>query len=227
MYKLRYIEKKESPSNSSLLMGISFHTAIEFLVKKRGNVEIKEVKDVFSEVLNSEWIIASVETGIEDESDVTSDKLIEEGKRLLEIYYPKIKRILQTRESINSEKFVKFQVGYVELVGRFDLETEKELIDIKVGKRKKGRIKGSDAIQLDIYRLATNQKKEYLIHNIVRKKQPEIEELSYLPRDEIVITDIVYSVADGIRRGHFPPNGVITDVCSYCSYRRVCKYANV
>jgi len=226
-FYLKYIKEIRQPSASFFILGGAVHFAFEeyYRVKAEGKQSsLEEIKDVFSLGFEADWSEAEIDTGIEDIGEVEKGAIKDEGIKLIETYFPVAEEIIPSEV----EKWVSAEIGSgIVLFGKFDLITKDgSIVDLKTSKRKKSKVDGASQIQLEIYKLATGQDGKCYIHNIIKKKKPEVEILEHpIPSPER-IKSIAIAVASGIMSGSFPPAGVTTGVCDWCWYGKAgyCKY---
>ena len=225
-YRYIYVDKVKRPPSSALIFGSSGHETQEFAYKEqldgKARPTVETQKEFFADVLDK-----NIETGVEYGAEDDRDKLQAHGIKAITDY----DKIGLATTPIGVETEVKFSGEGFELVGRLDLETEREIVDLKFGKRTVNTDDPQIQLQTVIYnrarRLQTGKAKDLKIHSfnrtLVRDGVRVLDVVPYLSESRVVshIVETVRSIDNAERSGDFPMalNGM---VCSWCQYKDLC-----
>lgn len=226
MYELQYIEGLRSPLTSFLLLGRSFHKAIE--TANRAKLEdgeilsVEEVQDTFSEAWDREKAEVEWEEG-EKEGEIKDN-----GLNMTAFYYEHVGQHLRP---VMIEQGATIDVEGVPVKVVIDLVEESGLIrDFKTAKRTPSQDEADKSIQLTTYALAYRQMTglresgAVLDYTVNLKSGPKIARLETVIDDgrvERTVT-LIKGVAKAISAGLFYPveEGM---ACGFCAFRNVCK----
>jgi len=225
---LRYIEGLKIPPKPDMVVGSSFHKAMEKNFKHKletqEDLPVNEVIDVYSEAF---------EERLEEVEDKPEDKVLGElkdsGYKITKEYRenkaPEIK-------PLEIETHIEAQITPdIKLYGYADIITQDlTVIDLKTVKRKpqNNQIDFSYQLQLETYAIHGDLRKAQ-IHYAVQTKTPQILVLDHqLPATNQRIKTIALQVAEAIKTGNFLPNGLGHSwACNYCGYKEkgLCPYS--
>lgn len=208
------------------MFGSSSHEAQEFAYKEqlagKSRPKIETQAEFFVDALDK-----NIQAGVEFSPDENRDLLQSHGLKAISDY-DKIGRAVTP---IGVETEVKFEGEGFELVGRLDLETDREIVDLKFGKKTVNTDDPQIQLQTVIYnrarRLATGKAKDLKIHSfnrtLVRDGFRVLDVVPFLSESRVVshIVETVRSINNAERSGDFPMalNGM---VCSWCQYKDLC-----
>jgi hypothetical protein len=212
-YYYRYIEKLKSPVGGALILGSSYHRALEtnFLAK------VKDGKDLGVSVLfdafDAEWNSRLAHDEI-DWQDDSPGELKDVGKQLVDVYMHNAAPFVMP---VEVER--KFSVHLPELEG-YTLDGIIDLITdagVVVDHKTAARAKSQDDVDQDLqpYAYATAMltdpaldEIDFEFHTAIKKKSPEIQRLSTKRNrtDVAWYMGLVCEAVKMIRAGIFPPN---------------------
>lgn len=225
-YRYIYVDKIKRPPSSALVFGSTSHQAQEFAYgeqlagKKRPTLDTQ--KEYFANILDR-----NIGEGIEYDGEDNRDRLQSHGHKALTDY----DKIGQATTPIGVETPISFEGEGFSLIGRLDLETEKEIVDLKFGKRTINTDDPQIQLQTVIYnrarRLVNGRPKELKIHSfnrtLVRDGVRIVDVIPYLSESRVVshIVESVRSINNAEKSGDFPMalNGML---CSWCQYKDLC-----
>lgn len=224
-YELKYIDEVKETYGSSLLVGKAFHGAIEAANRTKaggGTFAASDLKDAY----NDAW--EAGESGIAFKDDEDPGQLKDRGMELAVHYYEEVG---QHANPDLVEIDFNIQVADVPLIGFMDLvERDGTIRDFKTAGSTPAKDVADSSIQLTAYAMAyrdlTGQEEAKVGLDYVVNLKRDIK----IIRQESTITDkrierfenTVHQVAKAIDSGVFYSNDEST-VCSYCSYRTLCK----
>ncbi len=225
---LRYVEGLKIPPKPDMVVGSSFHKAMERnfqnKMETQEDLPVDEVLDVYSETF---------EERLEEVEDKPEDKILGElkdsGYKITKEYRENKAPEIQPLEV---ETYIEAHIGEgVKLHGYADIiTTDLKVIDLKTVKRKpqNNQIDYGYQLQLETYAIH-NDLKGAEIHYAIQTKNPQILVLSHpLPATNQRIKTIAKQVAEAIRSGNFLPNGLGHSwACNYCGYKEkgLCPYS--
>lgn len=227
-YEFRYVHGLKSPVTSSLLLGSSFHSAIEAANKaKMENGEILDKNDVL-DAYSDAWDKRSASEEIEWEEGEDPGKAKDRGAEMTAAYYEEYGRKLKPA-MVETSFFadidgVLFQ-GYIDLV-----EADGSIRDFKTAKKSPREDEAENSIQLVAYALAYREltgEKEAMVgldYTVGLKSGIKIVRLETEIDDQRIerFKRLVKGVAESIKSGIFYPNEEGFG-CSFCPYKDICK----
>lgn len=227
-YEFRYVHGLKSPVTSSLLLGSSFHSAIEAANKaKMENGEILSTEDVLDAYSDS-WENKMAKEEIEWEEGEDPGKVKDRGAEMTAAYYEEhgrnLKPALVETSFLTDIDGVLFQ-GYIDLA-----EVDGSIRDFKTAKRTPNQDEIEKSIQLTAYALAyrelTGEKEARvgLDYTVGLKTGTKIVRLETEIDDQRIerFKRLVKGVAESIKSGIFYPNEEGFG-CSFCPYKDICK----
>lgn len=219
-----YVERVVSPPTIRQTLGISAHAAIERNMAQKAfsgaDLPEEDVLDTYSD--HWDRLVSDVE-----EEDEDPGKAKDSGAKLVRLHHREVAPGIQP---FWVEQQVQFAVNDVPYSGTIDLVDSKSRIrDWKTTKRTPSQ--ASYLLQMTGYALAYRHltgetESEVVLDYLIRTQKP-----SYLPvasggpidGDSIVkFSNIVGRVAAAIEAGHFIPNGLSNNACSWCGYTNIC-----
>src|SRR5690606_12922891 len=226
MYELQYIEGLRSPLTSFLLLGRSFHKAIE--TANRAKMEWGEIMDV-SDVQNAfsdEWDRGK--SDVEWEEGEKEGEIKDSGLNMTALYYEQVGQHLKP---VMIEQGATIDVEGVPVKVVIDLVEKNGLIrDFKTAKRTPSQDEADKSIQLATYALAYRQMTglresgAVLDYTVNLKSGPKIKQLETIIDDGRIerTRNLIKGVAKAISAGLFYPveEGM---ACGFCAFRNVCK----
>lgn len=225
-YEYIYINKMRPPITSSLLLGRSFHKAIE--TANRAKLEdgeilsVEDVQDTFSEA----WDREKAEVEWEDGED--QGQLKDSGLAMTSHYYQEVGQKLRPKLI---EKGTTVDIDGVPVKVVIDLvERDGKIRDFKTAKRAPAKDEADRSIQLSTYAMAYREMTgecesgAQLDYTVNLKSGPKITHLETMIDDNRIerTKALIKGVAQAISSGMFYPveEGM---ACSYCPFKDVCK----
>ena len=225
-YEYIYINKMRPPVTSSLLLGRSFHKAIE--TANRAKLEdgeimaIEDVQDTFSDAWERE------KTKVEWEEGEDQGQLKDSGLAMTSHYYQEVGQNLRPK-LIEQGTTVDIEGVPVKVV--IDLvERDGKIRDFKTAKRTPAKDEADRSIQLSTYAMAyremTGERESgaQLDYTVNLKSGPKITHLETMIDDNRIerTKALIKGVAQAISSGMFYPveEGFS---CSFCPFRDLCK----
>ena len=225
-YEYIYINKMRPPVTSSLLLGRSFHKAIE--TANRAKLEdgeilsVEDVQDTFSEA----WDREKAEVEWEDGED--QGRLKDAGLIMTTHYYEQVGQKLRP---LMIEQGTTVDIEGVPVKVVIDLvERDGKIRDFKTAKRAPAKDEADKSIQLSTYAMAyremTGERESgaQLDYTVNLKAGPKITHLETMIDDNRIerTKALIKGVAQAISSGMFYPveEGM---ACSYCPFKDVCK----
>ncbi len=224
---LRYVEGLKIPPKPDMVVGSSFHKAMEKnfenKIETQEDLPVDEVLDVYSETFEEK--LQEVEDKPEE---VELGKLKDSGYKITKEYRETKAPEIQPLEV---ETYIEADIGDgVKLHGYADIiTTDLKVIDLKTVKKKpsNNQIDYGYQLQLETYAIH-NDLRGAEIHYAIQTKNPQILVLEHpLPATNQRIKTIAKQVAEAIRTGNFLPNGLGHSwACNYCGYKEkgLCPY---
>lgn len=217
-YKLKYVDRVETPPEGRMLQGVAVHAGAEFAVK----------------ALLSTGAAPSVEEGVavveeslkeNDGEKVGADKDL--SIRLFRLYHA---RILPTLRPLAVEEYFAVKLGTVTVRGFIDLVDAPQglpvVVDLKTSAAKWSDADLATDPQFTLY-AAVRRTPFVRVDNLVNTKTPAAHQLSSErdARSVAVLTEDYEETVDFIRRGVFPKAPIDSWKCSqkWCSYWASCR----
>ena len=225
-YEYRYIHGLRSPVTSSLLIGRSFHKAIETANRVKledGEImAVEDVKDTFSDAWESEKAQVEWEDG-EDQG-----QLKDSGLAMTSHYYQEVGQKLRPKLI---EQGTTVDIDGVPVKVVIDLvERDGKIRDFKTAKRAPAKDEADKSIQLSTYAMAyremTGERESgaQLDYTVNLKTGPKITHLETMIDDNRIerTKALIKGVAQAISSGMFYPveEGF---ACSFCVFKDICK----
>ena len=219
-FYFRYILGLKIPTAAMLIMGSSYHKALEVNFKQK----IKTFKDMPVEDLQDVYRTDFAYRQKNEDIDWKKEKpeeMIDTGTQLVKLYHDKKAPLIQP---VDVEKWITMPIKNVSIKGRIDLITKNSIIDHKTSSRKKT-LDPTD-IQASIYSIAMPNLK-FIYQVAVKTKTPYIQEDLEVPiseYDKMFVKSVVLRIAQAIQTGIFVPNPTGW-WCSrnFCGYYDKCK----
>lgn len=220
-----YVERIVSPPSIRQTLGVAAHAAIEHNMSQKSysgtDLPEEEVLDSFSD----HWDRLVVD--VEDKQDEDPGKAKDSGSKLVRLHHREVAPGIQP---FWVEEPVQFAVNGIPYSGTIDLVDDRNRIrDWKTTKRTP--TQANYLLQMTGYALAYRQltgevESEVVLDYLIRTKLPQyLPVASGGPIDNTSIVkfaDIVERVYSAIDAGHFVPNGLVNNACSWCGYRNIC-----
>ncbi len=222
-----YVEGIKSPPSLKQARGIAVHKAVETnmsqKIDSRTDLPVADQLDAYSDSFE--------EVGV-DGFDVNDPKEIgsikDAGVKLVELH---AKVVAPTIQPTQVERPVQFSLNGITFSGQIDLEDDMGRIrDTKTTGRKP--VGESYILNMTGYSLAKRQldgeeETDIVLDYLVATKTPYYLPLAQggpVTDDQIArFAGIVEGAADGINKGVFQPNGLISNACTWCGYKLQCK----
>lgn len=240
MYQKRYIERKPSILNASLLAGRVYHQTVAAAYNKKlagyemGNEEVADIFSGFWErSIADKHIIA--EEG-EPKTEITyvewrgraPGELKDKGIRMCKHY---LKEVMPGYKPLEVEQKKETEINGIILVGYLDAVAENAfrrriIIDHKWRKKSFSDDDLNNDFQSTFYTILSGipytQFHTALDQTHIRVK---IDEVQRVEDDIAWVKQLIKEAHQQIQAGSFPPNGISTWVCSidYCSYYTECR----
>lgn len=225
-YEYRYIHGLRTPVTSSLLLGRSFHKAIETANRAKLEVgeilSVEDVQDTFSEA----WDREKAEVEWEDGED--QGQLKDAGLAVTTHYYEEVGQKLRP---MMIEQGTTVDVDGIPVKVVIDLvETDGRIRDFKTAKRTPQKDEADRSIQLSTYAMAyremTGERESgaQLDYTVNLKSGPKITHLETQIDDSRIerTKTLIKGVAQAISSGMFYPVEESFS-CSFCPFRDLCK----
>jgi hypothetical protein len=162
--------------------------------------------------------------GIATQEYVSKPYFAEALKDALEFYFtyePHLQDLL-AEGVIATEKEFSIEIDNITIKGYIDIITAKrKMIDLKTSRRNGRPLPDFKHIfQMSVYAL-TSDADTYHLHYIF-PNHADLIQVKPLPMKEVL--SIIQSVAKMIGTQEFPPTGLLTGYCQFCSYKKHCKF---
>lgn len=218
-YEFRYIHGIKRPGSGALLLGSSYHAALEenFEQKIESHIDMatEDVLDVYRYTFNKK------KTKEEYVLEEPEHELIDTGVALVADYQMKIAPVIQP---IQVENKFSIDIDGREVIGVVDLETDDRLIEHKTANKSWSEGKPHQEVQATIYSMVVDKPIEY--HIAVKTQKPKIQILSTSRTDQQRewVKELIKGIDKGIQSGVFYPNPT-GNLCSpkWCGYWDLCK----
>lgn len=225
-YSFLYIDEKIPPLNDRVLVGLSFHAAVEFFFTGRMSgaaPALAELEEEFSRHFNSlqenrELLWKSPRSQAESR-----------GRAFIRCFHDEIAPYMKPL-MCESEYSARLPESDITLKGIIDLvEEDFTIVDFKTAVRKWSQNKAQRSLQMVIYKYLLEQV-HGPVFNRIRYEILFGKTASNVRRQSIVMTpgeeeekkmiEIVTHIADLILRGTFPAN--VNHQCRWCDFKKIC-----
>lgn len=230
-YSFLYIDEKTPPLNDRVLVGLSFHAAVEFFFRRRINGDEASLIELEEEFFRH---FISLQENRVLEWKIPRTQVESRGKAFIRCFHdeiaPGMKPLICERE------FSAVLPGSgIMLKGIIDLvEEDFTIIDFKTSGRKWSQNKAQRSLQMVIYKYLLEQVYGPVFHRI-RYEILFGKTSSNVRRQSIIMTpgdeeekrmiEIVTHIADLIQRGVFTAN--INYQCKWCDFKKNCINATL
>ncbi|MHB1131752.1 MAG: RecB family exonuclease [Chloroflexota bacterium] len=234
-WKLRYVDKVQTPKSAALVFGSCFHETVESYLRARCLGEPPDILSIWQRLWSSETEGEPIDWG-----ESTREQLSNDGLRLLT--HKETIAIIATLQPYTLgdlpavEHRVELRVPGVPLpvIGFIDLiHADGVPCDFKTSARSWTQEKLDAELQPLFYLAALSQsgfranpQLRFRHYIFVKTKNPQVQtlEVQHNPAELFWLLDLVRSVWVGIKAGSFPPN-TNSWKCSprYCEYWAICR----
>jgi CRISPR/Cas system-associated exonuclease Cas4 (RecB family) len=201
-FYLKNTLQDEAEETKSMLSGTIFHRIIE--LRLNGHTKAEAV-------------------GIATQEFMTKPSFTEALKEALDFYlsYEKTLEALLDEGIIATEKEFIIEVDGIMVKGYIDIITkERKMIDLKTTKYNRQLPDFKHIFQMSVYSL-TDDADTYHLHYVFPERVEAVQ-VQLLPKGEVL--SIIKSIARMIETNEFPALGLLTGYCSFCQYKKQCKY---
>ncbi len=161
--------------------------------------------------------------GIATQEFVSQTYFPEAMKKAIQFYssYEKTLEQMLDEGILTTEKKFTLEVDGITITGYIDFITRKrKMIELKSTKYERQLPEFKHVFQLSVYAL-TEEADEHYLHYVFPDRV-EIIKPHILPKGEVI--DMIKSVSKLIETNEFPPLGLLSGYCQFCSYKKVCRY---
>ena len=138
-------------------------------------------------------------------------------------YEPTLEKMLDEGILASEKKFT-LEVDGITIVGYIDYITRKrKLVELKSTKYERPLPEFKHIFQVSVYAL-TEEADDYYLHYVFPNKV-EVIKVQTLPRGEVI--GLIKSVSKMLEVNEYPPLGMLSGYCQFCSYKKYCKYYNL
>lgn len=227
-WEYAYVYAVKSPPSLRAAIGIAAHEAVETNYRQKmttgTDLPVDDVKDAFSDAYDR----VIVESPPDKDETPASGK--DSGMATVEMYH---EQVSPTVHPVLVEEQVQFRINGVPFSGYIDLvDANRTIRDLKTVK---SRPSSSDyafnmvGYAIGFRNLTGETESGVQLDYMVRTKTPYYWPITSTgPVGEASVrqfASVVERAADGIRKGSFPPNGLLSNACSWCGYRKMCPDA--
>jgi CRISPR/Cas system-associated exonuclease Cas4 (RecB family) len=197
-----FLKSQVKEETQTMLSGTLFHRLVE--LRLSGYSKEEAIGIITEEFVNQASFPDAIKNALQfyNSYERTLEQMLDEG-------------ILAT------EKKFTLEIDGITITGYIDYITcKRKMIELKSTKYDRQLPEFKHVFQLSVYAL-TEEADEYFLHYVYPNKV-EIIKPQILPRGEVVA--LVKSVAKLIEANEYPPLGMLSGYCQFCSYKKFCQY---